>query len=399
MDVYSSTLSSAADIGAGCFLLFVGNLLVLVMAAKRASRMKPPELLSVNLAVTDLGAAVTMYPLAVASALRHRWLGGDATCVYYAVAGFFFGIASIMSLTALAVVRFIVSLNLQSPSRGNAEKRTLPVTQCHNAIVQGIAVLISLGFVVCWSPYAVVSMWSVFHDSASIPPGVSLLPCLFAKSSTVYNPLIYYIFSQSFRKEVKQLWLSLASALCHVSNAANVTNAANATSIYMVSTNAKSNRLVMSPMPETPESHGLPEGFQALLDAVDHLHGGLRDPGAGAEDGAHAALEQELDKRPPHPSPPPTSSETRPQVTHLRRDDASADDQDVRPVERPQFLEQLGHERLVARGERADADAVHIGVHRLLRHLQRRLATAEDTRDQLHGKYVDSSSLERPAVD
>lgn len=98
-------------------LSIVGNLLVLIMAFKRSARMKPPELLSVNLAVTDLGAAVTMYPLAVASAWSHHWLGGDASCVYYGLAGFFFGIASIMNLTVLAVVRFIVSLNLNSTGK------------------------------------------------------------------------------------------------------------------------------------------------------------------------------------------------------------------------------------------------------------------------------------------
>ncbi|XP_068433601.1 opsin 8, group member b [Clinocottus analis] len=329
MDIYSSTLSPAVDIGAGCYLLFVavfsiiGNLLVLIMAVKRSSRMKPPELLSVNLAVTDLGAAVTMYPLAVASAWRHRWLGGDATCVYYAVAGFFFGIASIMNLTGLAVVRFIVSLNLQSPNEKiswrkvkmlclwtwlyalvwavfpfvgwgrygpepyglscslawgqmkhegfsfvislfslnlilpsviivccyfgiaiklyhtyriskNNSNRIPNIVKLHRRLL-AIAVLISLGFVVCWSPYAIVSMWSVLHDSGSIPPEVSLLPCLFAKSSTVYNPLIYYIFSQSFRKEVKQLWLYFSSTLC------NFSNTINDSSIYMVSVNVKSN--------------------------------------------------------------------------------------------------------------------------------------------------------------
>lgn len=78
--------------------------------------MKPPELLSVNLAVTDLGAAVTMYPLAVASAWSHHWLGGDIACVYYGLVGFFFGVASIMNLAILAIVRFYVSLNMQSPS-------------------------------------------------------------------------------------------------------------------------------------------------------------------------------------------------------------------------------------------------------------------------------------------
>lgn len=100
-------------------LSIMGNLLVLIMAFKRSSKMKPPELLSVNLAVTDLGAAVTMYPLAVASAWSHRWLGGDAICTYYSFVGFFFGVASIMNLTVLAIVRLIVSLNLQSPGKSH----------------------------------------------------------------------------------------------------------------------------------------------------------------------------------------------------------------------------------------------------------------------------------------
>lgn len=98
-------------------LSIVGNLLVIIMAVTKSSKMKPPELLCVNLAVTDLGASVTMYPLAMAAAWSHHWIGGDATCVLYGLAGFFFGVASIMNLTLLAVVRFIVSLNLQSPSK------------------------------------------------------------------------------------------------------------------------------------------------------------------------------------------------------------------------------------------------------------------------------------------
>ncbi|KAF7657304.1 hypothetical protein LDENG_00029150, partial [Lucifuga dentata] len=129
MDSYSSRLSPALDIGTGCYLLvvavlsIVGNLLVIIMAFKRSSRMKPPELLSVNLALMDLGAAVTMYPLAVASAWSHRWLGGDTTCVYYGLAGFFFGVASIMNLTILAIVRFFISLSMQSPKESVSWKK------------------------------------------------------------------------------------------------------------------------------------------------------------------------------------------------------------------------------------------------------------------------------------
>ncbi|XP_047429092.1 opsin 8, group member b [Mugil cephalus] len=343
MDIYASTLSPALDIGAGCYLLvvtvlsIVGNVLVLVMAFKRWSRMKPPELLSVNLAVTDLGATVTMYPLAVASAWSHHWLGGDGACIYYGLVGFFFGIASIMNLTVLAVVRFIVSLNLQSPREKitwtkvkmlcmwtwlyaliwalfpilgwgrygpepfglscslawgemkhsgfsfviavfsfNLALPTVIIICCYSSIaiklyftyrksmnhghripnivklhrrLLVIAVLISLGFIGCWTPYGLVSLWSIFNKSSSIPPEVSLLPCMFAKSSTVYNPMIYYIFSQTFKREVKKLpWLCLHSSMCRVANSVNDN------SIYMVSADIKPKVTARSTVHESIES-------------------------------------------------------------------------------------------------------------------------------------------------
>ncbi|XP_071334853.1 opsin 8, group member b [Trachinotus anak] len=343
MDIYASTLSPAVDIGAGCYLLviallsIVGNLLVLMMAFKKSSRMKPPELLSVNLAVTDLGAAVTMYPLAVASAWSHHWLGGDVTCLYYGLAGFFFGVASIMNLTILAIVRFVVSLNLQSPSEKISWKKVkmlciwiwlyaliwalFPVlgwgrygpepfglscslawgemkdegfsfvismfsfnlampsvvilccyfgisiklyftykktmtNSCHvpNVIklhrrLLIIAVLISVGFIGCWAPYGLVSLWSIFHDSSTIPPEVSLLPCMFAKSSTVYNPLIYYIFSQSFKREVKQL-----RGMCLGFDSCRVSNGINDNTIYMVTTDTKPKIAAQSTLQEITET-------------------------------------------------------------------------------------------------------------------------------------------------
>lgn len=40
--------------------------------------------------------------------------------------------------------------------------------------------------------------------------------------------------------------------------------------------------------------HGLSDVLQALVNVVHHVHGGLRDSGARPEDGAHAALVQEV---------------------------------------------------------------------------------------------------------
>ncbi|CAI5769156.1 opsinopsin-5-like [Podarcis lilfordi] len=70
----------------------------------------------VNLAVTDLGMAFSMYPLAIASTWNHAWLGSHATCIYYALVGFLFGVASMMTLSVTAVIRFPVIQSTEKSS-------------------------------------------------------------------------------------------------------------------------------------------------------------------------------------------------------------------------------------------------------------------------------------------
>lgn len=123
-----------------------------------------------------------------------------------------------------------------------------------------IAVLISIGFIGCWTPYGLVSLWSIFRDSSAIPPEVSLLPCMFAKSSTVYNPVIYYFFSQSFKREVNQLsWLCLCCKPCKVSNTINDNN------IYMVSASIKPKEQPRSTLQEITESKSVTLGWKTGL--------------------------------------------------------------------------------------------------------------------------------------
>ncbi|XP_063775560.1 opsin-5-like [Pseudophryne corroboree] len=299
-DKFVSTLHPYVDIGAGIYLLFiavvtiVGNVVVLATAVKCSSHLKSPDLLSINLAITDLGMAFSMYPLAIASAWNHVWIGGEPSCQYYGFAGFFFGVASMMTLMAMAVIRYLMTSAITTISVTIKKKIIYIVITCiwiyallwallplvgwghygpepfgvsctiawaefhdstsgfsfilsmfvlctmapaitvvtcyiriawklhkaykeirsynripHTAKVEkrltAMAILVSIGFLVFWTPYAFVSFWSVFHSSAHIPPTVSLLPCLFAKSSTAFNPIIYYTFSKMFRQKVKQL--------------------------------------------------------------------------------------------------------------------------------------------------------------------------------------------------
>ncbi|XP_061602965.1 opsin 8, group member c [Cololabis saira] len=68
---------------------------------------------------------------------------------------------------------------------------------------------ISLGFVIAWAPYAVVSFLFIFHKEPwYMAPEGFVLPALFAKSSHIYNPFIYFYFNKTFRRELRCLLLS-----------------------------------------------------------------------------------------------------------------------------------------------------------------------------------------------
>ncbi|KTG31344.1 hypothetical protein cypCar_00026101 [Cyprinus carpio] len=291
-------------------LSILGNAAVLVTAAWRHSVLKAPELLTVNLAVTDIGMALSMYPLSIASAFNHAWIGGDPSCLYYGLMGMIFSVASIMTLAVMGLVRYLVTGN--PPKSGEQyqitfsylsvpgskfQRKTISILigviwlysllwavfpflgwggygpepfglacsvdwagyqhslngssfimalailctlipcvvilfsytgiawKLHKAYqsvqsndnlpnsgaverkVTLMAILISAGFIVSWAPYVFISLWTMFHSDGkdSVAPIVSLLPCLFAKCSTVYNPLVYYVFRKSFRRELRQI--------------------------------------------------------------------------------------------------------------------------------------------------------------------------------------------------
>lgn len=65
---------------------------------------------------------------------------------------------------------------------------------------------ISMGFIVAWTPYTVVSFLYIFHkEDTYMAPAGFVFPALFAKSSHVYNPLIYFYFNKAFRQELRSL--------------------------------------------------------------------------------------------------------------------------------------------------------------------------------------------------
>ncbi|XP_032986961.1 melanopsin isoform X2 [Rhinolophus ferrumequinum] len=78
-----------------------------VMIKSRGLR-TPANMFIINLAVSDFLMSFTQAPVVFASSLYKRWLFGEAGCEFYGFCGALFGITSMITLTAIALDRYLV---------------------------------------------------------------------------------------------------------------------------------------------------------------------------------------------------------------------------------------------------------------------------------------------------
>ncbi|XP_054624207.1 opsin 7, group member a isoform X2 [Dunckerocampus dactyliophorus] len=268
-----------------------GNSTLLYVSYKKKEVLKPAEYFIINLAVSDLGLTLSLYPMAISSSFYHRWLYGRTACSVYAFCGMLFGICSLTTLTLLSMVCFV---KVCYPHYGNRFNRIhgrlliafawffallfaccplvhwgeygpepygtaccidwrlsnqLPAARSYTValfffcyilpfcvilasymgilatvhashktmerhasrqkhmssiqvIIVKLSVAVCIGFFMAWSPYALMSMWAAFGNIENIPPLAFAMPAMFAKSSTIYNPIIYLMLRPNFRKVI-----------------------------------------------------------------------------------------------------------------------------------------------------------------------------------------------------
>ncbi|XP_031436744.1 opsin 6, group member b [Clupea harengus] len=111
----------------------------------------------------------------------------------------FFLPVSIIVFTYVSIMR-TVSASHKSSRGGEVSERQRKIER---AITQ-VSLLLCAAFLLAWSPYAVMSMWSAlgYH----VPPLNGLLASLFAKSASFYNPFIYIGLSSKFRSDLRELF-------------------------------------------------------------------------------------------------------------------------------------------------------------------------------------------------
>lgn len=73
---------------------------------------------------------------------------------------------------------------------------------------------VCIGFLSAWSPYAVVAMWAAFGEPSQVPPLAFALAAIFAKSSTIYNPVVYLLFKPNFRKSLSRDTAQIRRRIC-----------------------------------------------------------------------------------------------------------------------------------------------------------------------------------------
>ena len=59
-----------------------------------------------------------------------------------------------------------------------------------------------MGFLICWSPYAVVSLYRVFGTNI-VSPMMATLPAFFAKFSLAWPSLITLVLNKEIRMKIK----------------------------------------------------------------------------------------------------------------------------------------------------------------------------------------------------
>ncbi|XP_069095868.1 vertebrate ancient opsin-like isoform X2 [Pleurodeles waltl] len=72
--------------------------------------------------------------------------------------------------------------------------------------VTRMVVIMILAFLICWSPYAAFSILATACPSIHLDPRLASIPAFFAKTASVYNPIIYVFMNKQFRRCLLQMF-------------------------------------------------------------------------------------------------------------------------------------------------------------------------------------------------
>ncbi|XP_027967702.1 opsin-3 isoform X2 [Eumetopias jubatus] len=182
-------------------LLGVGNnLLVLVLYYKFQRLRTPTHLLLVNICLSDLLVSLFGVTFTFVSCLRNGWVWDTVGCVWD-------GFSSSLFDGKTYTVKTKNLTKTTQLLRCVEDLQTIQVIKIlrYEKKVAKMCFLMIFIFLIFWMPYIVISFLVVNGYGHLVTPTVSIVSYLFAKSSTVYNPIIYIIMIRKFRRSLLQL--------------------------------------------------------------------------------------------------------------------------------------------------------------------------------------------------
>uniref|UniRef100_A0A3Q4BLG4 G-protein coupled receptors family 1 profile domain-containing protein n=1 Tax=Mola mola TaxID=94237 RepID=A0A3Q4BLG4_MOLML len=114
-----SQLSPSADLAVALFLILTGNdsmlgngTLLLVCCRKR-KKLRPHQLMTLNLALCKSGFSLLGAPFFNISSLCQAWVFGETGCLWYSIQGFVFGTGSLLATCLISVGRCLKICSLR----------------------------------------------------------------------------------------------------------------------------------------------------------------------------------------------------------------------------------------------------------------------------------------------
>uniref|UniRef100_A0A336MWG0 CSON007059 protein n=1 Tax=Culicoides sonorensis TaxID=179676 RepID=A0A336MWG0_CULSO len=205
----------------------IGNLTVLTILIKRRMRGSSRiEIMLTHLAIADLMVTFLMMPLEIGWAVTVSWKGGDLMCRVMAFFRTFGLYLSSFILVCISIDRYYAVLRPLSLSenRGKIMVAVAWIFSCACSTPQvcinrfrrsSVEILsrakrrtlrmsftIVLVFVVCWTPFYVMSIWYWVDRETAIKLDQRIQKCLFlfACTNSCMNPIVYGVYN--IRKKI-----------------------------------------------------------------------------------------------------------------------------------------------------------------------------------------------------
>nr|XP_033813663.1 pinopsin-like [Geotrypetes seraphini] len=118
-----------------------------------------------------------------------NWHSGDINNTSYIICLFLFCLVIPFSVIVYCYGKLLFAIR-----QVNGISKVANQTREQRVLIMVIVMVIC--FLICWLPYGIVALMATFGRPGLISPATSIIPSVLAKSSTVYNPMIYIFLNK-----------------------------------------------------------------------------------------------------------------------------------------------------------------------------------------------------------